>query len=175
MNHAHEMLKQQAESWAALAKMQNFADAHPTFHQWLLENGEECGPVVKVKGQHMKRIKECYMNSMTAITRSEVDTDEWFYTEGVVLVDDLPILIDHAWLTNRKGEVLDLTLRSQDKATYFGIPFKPNYAVGEAVRWGYYGLFGNGATYNTKVVFRPVSNMKRAWPRRGDIEMKEAA
>jgi hypothetical protein len=137
-----------------------------SFHNWLLENGEAFGPAIKVPGAMMGAQKECYSNSLQAVVDHAVDSTEWFYTEGVVLAPGLPILIDHAWLSNRKEEVLDLTLRDQDGAEYYGIPFKPDWAVSATIRHGYYGLFSDGCTYNKDVVFKPVGRTKRAWKKK---------
>jgi hypothetical protein len=162
MNFAHELLQQEANIWRELAARQNMR--MPLFKDWLLQQGEECGPAIKrPKGVRMGTIKQCYENSLQAITYRTVDRDEWFYTEGVVARPDLPILIDHAWLTNRKGEVLDLTLRDQKDASYYGVPFKPDAAVGATMRHGYYGLFSNGWRYNQDIVGKTIGRTRRAW------------
>jgi hypothetical protein len=135
----------------------------PVFHKWLLANGELCGQRVKRKGLTLMTKKQCYSNSLRTIMNREVDWDEWFYTEGVVASHDLPILIDHAWLTNRKGEVLDRTLRSNGHS-YFGIPFTANAAIEATMRHGYYGLFSNGMMYNQDIVGKRVAG--RAWRRK---------
>jgi hypothetical protein len=138
------MLRQHAEIYRLMER-------GPTFHGWLLEHGELCGQRVRRKGLTLMTKKHCFSNSMRTIMRHEVDWKEWFYTEGVVASPDLPILIDHAWLTNREGEVLDRTLRSKGHS-YFGIPFKPDFAIQETCKQGYYGLFSNGVMYNRDIV-----------------------
>lgn len=143
----------------------------PIFHEWLLKHGELCGQRVKRKGLTLMTMKQCYSNSLRTIMHREVDRDEWFYTEGVVASHDLPILIDHAWLTNRKGEVLDRTLRSKgikgvDRTfSYFGIPFKPDFVIEETMRQGFYGLFSDGLMYNRNIVGKSVHG-RRAWRRK---------
>lgn len=155
------ILRQEAEVWKQLAQHNGMQG--PIFKEWLFEHGELCGQRVKVKGLRLMAKKQCYMNSMQTIIRREVDPTEWFYTEGVVASPDLPILIEHAWLTNRKGEVLDRTLRSNGHS-YYGIPFKPDYAINAAMEHGYYGLFSGGYMYNRKIVGQKVRG--RAWRRK---------
>jgi hypothetical protein len=166
---AREMLQHQAEAWAKLMPERK----HPTFEQWLLENGEVCGPASSA--EKLGTPKECYCNSFNAVQFNEdYDPTEWFYTEGVVLREGLPLVIDHAWLTNRKGEVIDVTLRDADQCTFFGIPFDPGYLLEATLKRGYYGLFSDGAMYNRDIVFKPVPTKARAWPQR-QFEKQEAA
>lgn len=144
ITNIEEMIK-----WWATAKRSLMPNAPFIFDEWLLEHGERFGPTIeRPKGVHLGRKKQCYQNSFEAQARNE-----WFYTEGVVFRAGLPIELAHAWLSNRKGEVLDLTLRDQSPDDqYFGIPFKSDYVVEETIKHGYYGLFGNGIRYNEDVM-----------------------
>ena len=165
MNLAKQMLEQHVEM---LGRFKNPSTSLTFFHQWLLDNGEEFGPAIRIRGKPLRKIKQCYSNSMRALMYYSVDKSEWFYTEGVVVTDNLPIMIDHAWLSNRKGEVLDLTLRSQKSATYYGVPFKFDHAFTKTMKKGYYGLYSNGCMYNQDIVGKPVAKRNRAWPKQGE-------
>lgn len=160
MQTAEQMLRWKADGWRKLAEGR---DCPFIFEEWLLKNGEPFGPIIKrPKGLHLKKIKQCYQNTFQAVLYNEVDPTEWFYTEGVVHRDGLPIEISHAWLSNRKGEVIDLTLRDAGpKETYYGIPFKLDYVVEQTMKNGYYGLFSDGCTYNQDVI--KTVNKGRAW------------
>lgn len=158
-NDAHAAIDQEVSNWALLGVNQ-------PGKKWLLENGEECGPVIDLPdGMKLGTQKMCYMNSYQAILHGMVDRDEWFYTEGVTTLPGLPLTIDHAWLTNRKGEVLDLTLRDNTGHTYFGIPFGFDYVSKRVLKTGHYGLFSNGVHWHPEVIDEPVGN-QRAWPKR---------
>jgi hypothetical protein len=150
------------KNWA-VAKRSLMPNAEFIFDEWLLEHGETFGPVIKrPKGVRLGKMKECYSNSAKALLFYLVDDTEWFYTEGVVFRKDLPIQLDHAWLSNRKGEVLDLTLRDQDgEDQYFGIPFTREYAIQKIMDHKYYGLFSNGMMYNRDVM--DTVDEGRAW------------
>lgn len=157
------MLKQDADIYRSMGR-------GPIFHEWLLENGELCGQRVKRKGLTLMAKKQCFSNSMQTIMRRQVDWTEWFYTEGVVASEDLPILIDHAWLTNRDGEVLDRTLRKGLNGesrvhSYYGIPFKPGFAIDMTIKRGFFGLFSDGCMYNRDLVGKPVTK-GRAWEKK---------
>lgn len=154
------MIEQQLK-WKADAHRQLMPDSPFIFSEWLLKYGKAMGPVIKRRGTGLRlgAKKQCYQNSFQALSRHMVDPNEWFYTEGVVMREKLPIEIDHAWLSNAKGEVLDLTLRppmnkkrKQENDLYFGIPFEWDYVVHKTIEHGYYGLFSNGMTYNKDVI-----------------------
>lgn len=139
------------------------------FKKWLLKNGEAFGERVKLPGVKMRQIKECYKNSFQALMDGTVDRDEWFYTEGIVVTADLPIEIEHAWLSNRKGEVLDLTLREErldgkprEQVGYYGIPFSFDYLLERTLKTGYYGILAGQYGYEPEVVDKPVTK-GRAW------------
>jgi hypothetical protein len=150
------MLKQDADIYRSMGR-------GPIFHEWLLENGELCGQRVKRKGLTLMTKKQCFSNSMKTIMYREVDWTEWFYTEGVVASESLPILIDHAWLTNPDGEVLDRTLRANGRVhSYYGIPFKPDFAIDMTIKRGFFGLYSDGCMYNRDLVGKPVTT-GRAW------------
>lgn len=157
-NRAEQELQRMADF-----KRQHMPGKHQHFEEWLLENGEAQGPRVTLDGVRMGPKKMCYQNSFQAILHGTVDDSEWFYTEGQVLLDDIPILIDHAWLSNRKGEVLDLTLRGG--GTYFGVPFEPDFVSKQTLDQGFYGLFSDGAFYQP-ITRQPVGT-KRAWEKTG--------
>jgi hypothetical protein len=168
---ARDLLREHAEMMEQL-RATNHLSGGQSFHSWLLAHGEECGPRIRLKGQRMMRPKECHSNSMKALLHRPELGGEWFYTEGIVCSPDLPLLIDHAWLTNRAGEVLDLTLRrkgvdgkERETPSYFGIPMATDYALQEALRAGVYGLFSNGVMFNRNVVWTDIS-AGRAWPRK---------
>jgi hypothetical protein len=156
---------QQMLEWKAQAYKHLMSDRQFNFPEWLLEHGEAFGPAIKrPKGLRLQRKKMCYSNSFRALAYQDVDPDEWFYTEGVVLKTDLPIEIDHAWLSNRKGEVIDLTLRGQETAMYYGVPFAWDYVRDQVMKRGYYGLFSNGVFINKDVM--DSADEGRAWKKR---------
>jgi hypothetical protein len=62
----------------------------------------------------------CFGNSMPyAITRKDV-----FYAEGYAMEPKVPIPIQHAWLVDRTGAVIDATWDDNKEHVYFGIAFK---------------------------------------------------
>jgi hypothetical protein len=149
-----------------MAKLRHSLQPGPTFDDWLLENGECFGPLVKrPKGLRLMGKKQCFYNTFAVIHRAVVDPEKWFYAEGMVMRANLPIPIHHAFLVNRAGEVMDLTLRDASaEEQYFGIPFKFDYVIRETMRLGYYGLFSNGIHYNQCIM--ESAERGRAWEKR---------
>jgi hypothetical protein len=158
---------EQLKAFSFLKQRMNKPDDLPMFEDWLLEHGEEMGPNIKrPKGFRLGPMKQCYMNStkkaMELYYRGE---QEWFYCEGYVVSGKLPIPIAHAWLANRKGEVIDLTLRNYEpgELSYFGIPFQQRYVNETAFVTGYYGVFcPNGVMYNRELLGDSPAKF-RAW------------
>lgn len=136
---------------------------------WLLKNGQTFGPSIKrPKGVRLMTKKQCYSNSTLTVLRKELDPEVWFYCEGKVLVNGLPILIDHAWLANKHtGEVIDRTLRHKPgTAVYYGIPFSRDYLINTTMKRGYYGLFSDNYMMNGELLEADVGTY-RAWPKEG--------
>jgi GNAT superfamily N-acetyltransferase len=131
--------------------------------RWLLDEGEEFGPVVDINGFQKGPQKQCYMNAFRALSDAKVGAD-WSYTEGKVYMPGFPFGIDHAWLSNSKGEVLETTIRDVAGLKYYGVPFKTGYVYDRAAQTGYYGVFSDGVTADTRVVGRDTSQ-NRAWPK----------
>lgn len=65
--------------------------------------------------------KECYKNSAhLALNNSEVQ-----YTEGYALdLVDLPIPMEHAWVVDPEGKVIDPTWPESQNTYYFGVSFE---------------------------------------------------
>lgn len=140
-----------------------FGDKIFNFERWLLEEGEEQDKLVTPAKDLMGPKKMCYMNAYRAILHGKVDSDEWFYTEGVVALEGLPITIEHAWLSNRDGEVMDVTIRDNEGASYYGVPFKFEAVTAQTVENKHYGLFSDGIRY-LPVTQKPIGD-DRAWKR----------
>lgn len=163
--------RQLLETWAAAKDdMARRGTKLFNFERWLLDNGEEFGPVLdhELHGLSFGTPKECFYNAATAVMNFDVDQDEWFYTEGVVAFEDIPgVEIHHAWLSNRDGQVLDITSRHAHepgvKLSYWGVPLKPEELRRQLLANGIYGLFSDGCQY-LPITHQPVGD-ERAWSR----------
>lgn len=89
-----------------------------------------------------KTAKECFANSYRLATIDSSLT----YVEGYVHIGIMPI--EHAWVIDHEGFVIDPTLPAPDPTKrinptgYFGIPFKEDYVQKVALRSGVYGILG---------------------------------
>jgi len=79
--------------------------------------------------------KQCYANAGRMATRDSSLT----YVEGYTTVHGVPI--EHAWVVNKKGTVIDPTLKNGDNIRgYFGVPFTTEYLNKTIARKGTWGL-----------------------------------
>jgi len=60
----------------------------------------------------------CFDNSFLAAVNNIVSPKSWRYTEGVAIGTD-GLLYYHAWLTSRKGKILDITWSRQGSTLYY--------------------------------------------------------
>ncbi len=69
--------------------------------------------------------RACYDNATSyAVTRDDV-----WYTEGFAVGPDLPLPVEHAWLIDASGRVIDPTWEDTDNNAYFGIPFRRSFVT----------------------------------------------
>ena len=57
--------------------------------------------------RHAGKIKACFYNAQRAAT----DDADLRYVEGWVISPDCPIPLDHAWIEDTQGRVIELTMR----------------------------------------------------------------
>ncbi|MBO6894285.1 MAG: hypothetical protein JJ866_20245 [Roseibium sp.] len=69
--------------------------------------------------------KSCYANATSYALRH----NNLFYSEGYALDPALPVPLQHAWLVDEVGEVIDPTWKDAEQHVYFGITFKPDFLV----------------------------------------------
>ncbi len=69
---------------------------------------------------HVGSAGQCFKNAtLYALARDDV-----FYTEGYAIDPNFPVPIQHAWLVDRTGKVIDPTWRQSKDHTYFGMAFQ---------------------------------------------------
>lgn len=92
----------------------------------LLQFGSEFHPSLDASSRLPRGdAKACYANATAyALTHSNL-----FYSEGYALDPALPIPIQHAWLVDEIGEVIDPTWKDAEQNVYFGIAFRPDFLI----------------------------------------------
>lgn len=87
------------------------------------------------------RIKQCFANA----ARLVMDHPELTYNEGFACSSDLPIPLHHAWCTDRKNHVVDVTWRengkSENERAYVGIQFSTDWLCSLLVQNRVFGVF----------------------------------
>lgn len=77
----------------------------------------------------------CYMNAGRIAMHDPSKT----YVEGFISVHGVPI--QHAWLADENGHVIDPTLKDgKGVKAYIGVPFKQDYVTKTALRTKYWGI-----------------------------------
>lgn len=67
----------------------------------------------------------CFKNATAeALARTDV-----FYVEGYAIEERVPVPVQHAWLVNGEGSVIDPTWGSRQGSAYFGIPFTQQFVA----------------------------------------------
>ena len=101
----------------------------------VLEHGRAYTVTAKTFKGKRGRQGACYMNA----GRIAMDT-ELTYVEGYVSLDGFPI--QHAWLADADGNVIDPTLKptAGTEFAYFGVPFSRDFLRETALRTQYWGV-----------------------------------
>lgn len=86
---------------------------------------EHATPVVGTgnKGGKYMTIKECFKNALTYASHNRLR-----YAEGYITSARLPITIEHAWVLDADGGVIDPTLRKSKGTEYMGVTMEPQQA-----------------------------------------------
>lgn len=97
-----------------------------SFSTALLKHGRHFSPTSpKPTWLEAGQQKNCFTNATTAaVTRSDV-----IYAEGYVLEPELPIPVQHAWLLDPSGAVVDPTYADTTDHAYFGIAFRRDFGI----------------------------------------------
>ncbi|MBV7518960.1 hypothetical protein [Ensifer sp. ENS12] len=67
--------------------------------------------------------RDCFNNA----TAYAAVRDDVLYAEGYALEPELPLPVQHAWLVDRHGQVIDPTWKDTRDHAYFGIAFKRDF------------------------------------------------
>lgn len=93
--------------------------------------GEEKGPEGECFGNAFKLVQDC----------PEIRGKGLMYCEGLAMKDSLGVPLDHAWVLNAEGQVLDPTWEGPTQ--YFGAVFQYDWLIKHVLYTRYYGVLGN--------------------------------
>lgn len=121
-----------------MRKHQNFPESIKySFQEFLLKYGQPFYMNDKTfAGKRMKQ-KECFSNAGDVALYN----DDLTYVEGKLCTFGLNI--DHAWLADKDGNVIDPTIRPHDGILgYFGVPFTQEYLRKTVLKHEMWGVLG---------------------------------
>ncbi|WP_346619606.1 hypothetical protein [Blastococcus montanus] len=101
------------------------------FDRALIPDGRRLGPQ-----------KQCYRNALTAAFRSVGRDNPLTYCEGFAMPFALGIVVEHAWLVDRDGRVIDPTWDDADSCGYVGVPLTLEHMAASQRRKNFYGHLG---------------------------------
>ena len=124
------MTKEHDHPWVVefLRQIGHMVGELPTPYRFVLEHGWAYRPIPLPRKMTLGQPKQCFHNAIIGANGS------LYYCEGYVVAKS-GIPIHHAWLTDGKGNAIDVTLQ-EPGFIYVGVPFKTEYVVMEALRSG---------------------------------------
>lgn len=86
-------------------------------------------------------VKQCYANAQKSVVQAvRRGRPPLTYVEGFACSGGLSVAIpmQHAWLVDGEGRVVDPTWEFPERSCYFGVPFAADYVVSRKDRFGGY-------------------------------------
>lgn len=149
-------IKHSLLAWSMLTQLEGITK--PNLWDFILKHGKDYDPGPDTfKGPRMEQ-GMCYMNCMHRV----LESDNLTYVEGYVTVYGIPI--QHAWLVDTEGNLIDPTLANDAQSRvgeYFGVPFSQKYVLVSAKKNGYYGLLD--PFYNRKTLYPLIEGKTKNW------------
>lgn len=112
-----EEIKSHVEQFAALERSFGPSIA-------VLKYGSSFKPLAgRPRWLNLGQARDCFNNA----TAYAAVRDDVLYAEGYALEPELPLPVQHAWLVDRQGNVMDPTWKDTRDHAYFGIAFKQEF------------------------------------------------
>ncbi|CAB4130412.1 hypothetical protein UFOVP119_36 [uncultured Caudovirales phage] len=123
----------------------------PTMEEFVLRHALPArrGSVLPA-GVPMDQPKDCYRNA----AHLAIANPGYTYCEGYAIRNSLPLPIQHAWVVDGIGRVIDSTWSEPERCQYLGVPFSRDELVRELTLNGVYGLLDTGRGMNIALVVR---------------------
>jgi DNA topoisomerase-1 len=110
---------------------------HGSIQGMVIEEGQWDNPQPLPKGVRRGTMKQCFQNAYQLATRDS----EYTYVEGYAMTKGIPLAIEHAWVVDKAGNVVDNTWDTPGTA-YLGIHFDTSFVEQQAAKTGVYGVLG---------------------------------
>lgn len=108
-----------------LRQLSDLENTSRAYGRFILEHGREWQSQALPHGIRAGEMRRCYQNAQRLAFRS----DRFTYVEGYACSGSLSIWlpVQHAWVVDAEGRVIDPTWRDPSRSAYFGIPFNTDY------------------------------------------------
>jgi hypothetical protein len=113
----------------------------PPFHSFeeaVLGYGRPFAEALIPAARQQGPMKRCYRNALTAAFGSRGRATVLTYCEGFAMPVSLGIVVEHAWLVDPQGRVIDPTWDDADDCGYVGVPLTLQH-MAKSQRRGFYG------------------------------------
>ncbi len=112
-----------------------------SFEEAVLAYGQPFTQVLIPAGRRQGPMKQCYHNALTAAFGSYGTDTPLTYCEGFAMPMSLGIVVEHAWLLDPQGRVIDPTWDDADDCGYVGVPLTLHH-MAKSQRRNFYGHLG---------------------------------
>lgn len=112
-----------------------------SFAAFLLEHGRYYTPAPLPAGMRRGVVKQCYANSQKAVVRAvSAGRKPLTYVEGFACSGGLSVALpmQHGWLADEDGNVVDPTWELPAQSAYFGVAFETDYVMSRSALYRNY-------------------------------------
>lgn len=111
-------------------------DAQAPFGRFMLDHGAYHEAAQKPSRLKSLMPTRCYSNAQSAVVKAvTAGRKPLTYAEGYACPRTLPYPIQHAWLVDDEGRVVDQTWSHPEESTYFGVLFTTEYVMETAEKY----------------------------------------
>jgi hypothetical protein len=136
-----EMLENEVKSWESIG-------GNPVMQRYVLGEGRAFEKVIQgPRGEP----KMCFKNAADFVTKNS--ERRYNYVEGYMLISpELPILIHHAWVYDKRKKVAIEVTTDAPRAAYYGVEYTKLQLWKWLAKLRYYGIHADEITINVELM-----------------------
>lgn len=139
-----QLIDDEIERWTTIGH-------HALMQRFVRKHGAEGRALAKLPKKVRKGEKrQCFMNAYRLAAYHD-----FRYVEGYGISHNVPgLLIHHAWVLDKDGNVIDNTWDNPAGSLYFGVEFPFSEVEAETSKSGVYAVLDNGIGINHEYIFQ---------------------